>query len=894
MDDTRTKEELIEEINELRAALGHIRMECDEHPEDVARYEELRHLFEGSPDGYARVDMEGVYQDFNPAYVDMLGYSRDELFTKTYSDLTPEKWHAIERDIHEQEVLERGYSNPFEKEYIRKDGSLLPVEVRVYLTRNGKGDPNGMWAIVTNISGRKSSREALRESEQRFRDITLSIGDWAWELDHAGRIIFVSDKVEKILQLPSASLLGRRPSDFMKKDEGRRVRKIFEQAYALKANLENVEFYHITGDGSERLFQTNGVPVIGKDGSVVGYRGVGKDITAQREMEKAILRSEQRFKDITLSMGDWIWEVDTEGVYTFLAGKVDEVLGYPTEDVLGKTPFDFMPEDEAQRIRAVFTELIKDRRPIQDLENKNITKDGRQVLRLTNGFPFYDENGDFLGYRGVDKDITEKKSLEHALEHSEEKFRQISDNANDAIILIDNNDLITFWNNAAETIFGYSKKEMFGKKLHDLIMPDKYSERFEKGFGHFVKTGAGPLLGQTTEVLGKRKDGSTVDVELSISSTMVDNEWHAIGIVRDISSRKESESELNLLNTGISQSYDAVVITSCKGEILYVNPSFERLSGYTHDEAIGNSPDLLKSGMHPQTFYRDMWETILSGEIWKGEVINKKKNGELYYEEMTITPVHTEEKITHFVAIKRDISDKKKLERNIADLRREYEAFMRHEIKNLLTPMKGYSDLLIMTIGEELDEKSVMFLNKISESADNASRLIDSLKKLQDIENGTYKLEKTRYSLEELVQGRVLEFQMTAVNTGVIIQFESASKNTTFPMDLSLLPGIFNNLIKNAVEHVSALDELSQKTVTVTMRDDDDSVTVFINNKGKAVSPEKLLTFFDKFNSDPKKVDGTGLGTTYAYLVTNAHRGHITVESNERAGTTVSVKFPLE
>ncbi len=141
--------------------------------EEALRFfqDRYRGLYESMMDAYVSVDMEGRIQQFNWAYLRMLGYSSEELHDLTYIDLTPEKWHDLENEIVKQQVIPRGYSDIYEKEYIRKDGTVFPVELRTNLTRDGAGNPSGMWAIVRDISERKRIEESLRESEERYRNL---------------------------------------------------------------------------------------------------------------------------------------------------------------------------------------------------------------------------------------------------------------------------------------------------------------------------------------------------------------------------------------------------------------------------------------------------------------------------------------------------------------------------------------------------------------------------------------------------------------------------------------------------------------------------------------------------------------------------------------------------
>ncbi len=151
------------------------------------------------------------------------------------------------------------------------------------------------------------------------------------------------------------------------------------------------------------------------------------DIVERKRAEKALGESERRLRDIAFSMADWIWEVDENGVYTYCSEKIKDILGYAREEIIGKTPFDLMPKKEAERIGDIFNSIVSEKKPIIDLENWNLTKKGRKVCLQTSGVPIYGDKGEFLGYRGVDKDITERK-------HAEEELIKYYDHLEDLVI----------------------------------------------------------------------------------------------------------------------------------------------------------------------------------------------------------------------------------------------------------------------------------------------------------------------------------------------------------------------------------------------------------------------------------------------------------------------------
>lgn len=228
---------------------------------------------------------------------------------------------------------------------------------------------------------------------------------------------------------------------------------------------------------------------------------------------------------------------------------------------------------------------------------------------------------------------------------------------------------------------------------------------------------------------------------------------------------------------------------------------------------------------------------------------------------------------------------RKSLEDN-ARMQREHEAFLRHELKNRITPIMGYSDALQHT---ELNDMQKRWVTTICNSTQDMSALIDILKDLQDIEAGTMILSKTALPLNDLVQNVVADVQTSFDHAN--IKFEPPVETISLEADGNLLRGVFYNLVKNAVEHVAGLEDLESRVVAVRVTHTPLSVRVTIHNGGTSVPEDLLAMFFEKFNTHEKQ-GGTGLGTTYAFLVIRAHEGEIAVTSTETEGTMVSVTLP--
>ena len=380
----------------------------------------FRLLHETRIDAFVSVSMDGRIQEFNELFQQMVGYPADELRTLSYRDLTPEKWHAFEADIVDKQVLVRGHSELYQKEYRRKDGTVFPIELRTILIRDRTGGPPiGMWAVVRDISSRKQAEQALIESKEALADAQESLlalinstSDLIWAVDpttfgltifnEALRRLFASRGVE--------ARVGMTPADLLPPQVAERWPPIYRRALRDGPFVER----YVTVEGTPVLLLS--LNLVKRAGTVTGISVFGKDVTAITASEAALRASEQRFRQVAETVSDFIWEVDVEGLYTYTSPTVEKILGYSPGELVGRKHFyDLFTEDVREELRRAAFEVFAAKEPFRGFPNANVSKDGRPVQLETSGTPLLDEAGNLLGYRGADSDVTERWLSERAM-----------------------------------------------------------------------------------------------------------------------------------------------------------------------------------------------------------------------------------------------------------------------------------------------------------------------------------------------------------------------------------------------------------------------------------------------------------------------------------------------
>lgn len=258
-----------------------------------------------------------------------------------------------------------------------------------------------------------------------------------------------------------------------------------------------------------------------------------------------IKESEARFRGLVESSSDWIWEVDADARYVYVSPKIKELLGYAPDEVTGKTPFDLMPPDEVERISPIFATLIAERKPFSSLENRNLHKDGRMVVLETSGVPIFGSDGAWCGYRGVDRDITERKRAETVIQESTQRLSLLFQQTPLAVIEWDTNFQVVAWNPAAEKMFGYARSDAMGRHAMELILPDSAKPHVAQTWESLL-TGEGGFRSANENVT---KDGKTIYCEW-YNTPLRDNDGQVIGVaslVQDVTEQRVAAERITYL-----------------------------------------------------------------------------------------------------------------------------------------------------------------------------------------------------------------------------------------------------------------------------------------------------------------------------------------------------------
>jgi len=332
---------------------------------------------------------------------------------EVFPDL-PQRW----RDVHQRSLAGEVLSAE-EDPYYREDGSVHWTRWECRPWYESDGSIGGIIIYNEIINEWKKIEETLRKSEQMLSTHLLNtpIGAISWDSNF--RTVEWNPAAESIFGYSKAEAMGKHVTELIVPEEVKEmVEGLFQDILSGKGGARSIN-ENITRDGRRIICDWYNTALTDADGESMGMASLVNDITERLQTEKALQESENRFRDISLSMADWIWETDRESKFTYISQSIKDVLGYAPEELIGKTPFDLMPEDESVRVKEIVLKIFSKFENIRDMENWNIDKAGNRLFMLTNGIPILDNEGKIQGYRGVNKNITAQRKLETQLQQAQ-------------------------------------------------------------------------------------------------------------------------------------------------------------------------------------------------------------------------------------------------------------------------------------------------------------------------------------------------------------------------------------------------------------------------------------------------------------------------------------------
>jgi PAS domain S-box-containing protein len=896
---------LMAENKQLRQRIEELELAIQERNQaDQAAEQNYQMLFREMLDGFAVheiiLDSEGKPVDYrflsvNPEFEHLTGLKAADIVGKTVLEVMP----GTERewiDVYGQVALTgvpiffENYSNELQKLF--EVTAFQPVQ-------------NQFACIFRDTTQHRQAEVALHQKTQELDRYFNSSLDLLCIADTSGHFLRLNPEWEKVLGYPKAELEGKLFLDLVHPDD---LQSTLESVSRLSSQKEvlNFENRYRCRDGSYRWIEWRSKPI----GELI--YAVARDTTERKQVERAQRKQELFLRAILQTTMDGYWVVDATGKVIEVNQAFCEMTGYTMDELQQLSISDLEASEDPAETAAHIQHVIQDGSEM--FESRHRRKDGSQ-FDVEVSVTYLDiDGGRFVSFC---HDITKRKQAEKTLRERELFLRTIVNTTMDGYWAVDAQGKLVDANQAFCRMSGYTLEELLRLSISDLEVmetPEDTAARMmrihENGYDLF-------------ETRNRRKDGSVFDIEVSVAYTDLGG-GQFICFGRDITQRKQTEEALRLQATALNSTVNAILITDREGAIQWVNPAFTLLTGYSLEEVQGQTPRLLKSGVQSEEFYQQLWNAILVGETWKGEVVNRRKDGMLYHEEMTITPMKdTRGRIDHFIGVKQDITERKRwqealeqdkeiLEQRVEErtvalsqanasllhamrVKDEFLANMSHELRTPLTGILGMSEVLRTGIYGTHNEKTTSALRSIEESGQHLLSLINDILDLSKAEAGKIELELRPVLVSNVVQSSLRMVRHTAQKKQLRINTDLDSTVEVILADERRLKQILVNLLSNAVKFTPEGGTIG---VEVAGRQEQRRIDLIVWDTGIGISPKDIERLFKPFvqldAGLERQYGGTGLGLSLVSKLVELHGGSIGVESQPGKGSRFIVGLPWQ
>ena len=461
---------------------------------------------------------------------------------------------------------------------------------------------------------------------------------------------------------------------------------------------------------------------------------------------------------------------------------------------------------------------------------------------------------------------------------------KIFNNFHDMCFIISHNGVILNFNSTVKETLGFNKIDIINKKLFDFI-DEPYLEKSKSIVNNHLETKGGNIF-----VKIKRKTG-LVDADLTYMPFTYNGKRNIFVLARNITEDKNKEINLRRFNSVANKTINSIQITDENGKMIYVNPAYVKASGYSEEELLGKDPKVFGSGKHSMKFWENMWNTIKSGNVWIGEIENRKKSGEPFYSQAIISPIADDDgKIIGYFGIHNDIADKKMLEKNLIHSQKMENigilaAGIAHEVGNPLASISA----LVQVVQRTSSEKFA--IEKLELVKSQVKRISKTIRDLVDFSRpSNYELRLTDINKNILDAVEIIKAGIKVKSIEFILKLNSEIPPLALVQDQ--IEQVFVNILINAIDAI-ADDKKDLKKIFIYTDIIKDSLIITFEDTGIGIYEEDISKIFEPFFTTKEEGKGTGLGLWITYGIIKSFQGDITVESTKGVGSKFILTLPV-
>lgn len=858
-------------------------------------------IFNNSTEAIVLLDKER-FIDCNASAEKLFGFPRKKIIGNTPGFFSPEyqPGNKLSSELASNLIASTLADKPqkFEWLHINNLGNIIYTDIS--LSKVKIDDKEFVIGFLHDITERKLMEVALYESEQNYRSIFDSAPVGIYQSSVDAKFIEVNNALVRLLGYDSAGDLRNvniAEDIYFRKEERESLIGEFEPT----GYVSDREVQWKKKDGTVIWIQLNAFSVKDDRGNTKHFEGFVRDITSRKLAEEKLKESETRYRNLVESINDIVFALNKEGLITFISSGVEKTTGYKPEELTDNFFAEYIhPDDRTQAIKNFQNLSVKGS---AQNEYRIITKSGKYKYVNASSTGIFNESG-FAGIRGVLTDINEKRESEEKLKNQTHLLNETQHLAKLGSWEHDYEKKQVFWSDEIYQILGVKKDEVISSKeaFSGFVHKDDL-DAWLSAYNNSLKTG---VDGFELEHRIIKKDNSRVRFvyqECKHFRNAQGKIIRSIGMLQDITERVITGKHIQTLTKAIEQSPVSVIITDLRGNIQYVNNKFTEVTGFSLSEVISRNPRILKSGSQTVEFYKNLWSTILSGSTWTGELHNKKKNGELYWENAIISPiVDAEGKILNFVAVKEDISEKKRMFEDLVAAKEKAEesnrlksnflANMSHELRTPMVGILGYADILVSELS---DPEHIELAKMILSSGGRLIETLNSILDLSSIEAKKQDMKLSSVDILEVLNETIKLFKPSAAAKGLYLHSIIPKGYFNIYSDREMLVKIFNNLVNNAIKYT----QTGGVTIEFSSTNNGDGkyFLVDIIDTGIGIPVEYHEIIFEPFRQVSegytRKFEGTGLGLSITSKLVKLLNGTIALSSNPGKGSVFTVRIPF-
>lgn len=866
----------------------------------------------------------------NRAYQDMWGFP-DEFVAKRpnmseflnynrYNNIYP----VAEEDF--DEYVRQRQEEARSGETVVREIELL--DGRIYRYQCHALEDGGRMLTYVDITELKKQQAILKDSRELFKTLAEIGNDWFWETDEEHKFSSLTG-YDDLFGLPERKVVGLHRWEVATEQDLKDGEKWSVHKQQLDAHKKFRDFeFQIKADPPQWV-NVSGDPIFHEDGAFKGYRGLTRLITERKQIEADLKFSEERFRGFAEDAADWLWELGPDLRFTYITGRYEEVMGVKPEDLIGKTRREIysVSQDLDSESWQEHLQTLDDHEPFSDFEISTAKPDGTFRCYTLSGNPLFDEQGEFLGYRGVGRDITSRKQADQALRHSENRFREFAEIASDWFWEMGPDLRFTFFSHGSNKIEGLDQSIYLGKTRKDVSAYDPADEKWQKHMADLEAHRGFKNFEYDLEIATGRM------LTISISGNPIFDEQGEFqgyyGTGRDVTSRKQAEQALQRSEARFRQyaevSSDWFWEMDSALRFTYFSPRNKEITGFDPNLYIGKTREEISYGKNlNEDWQKHLTDLAEHKKIRNFEYELKIASGRILTISISGNPVFDEQgEFQGYIGTGMDITERKQAEAELATHRdnlqemvdgrtrellvakeaaekasrakSEFLSSMSHELRTPLNAIIGFSD----TIKEEVFgpigvERYADYVHDIQNSGRHLLDLINDVLDVSAIEAGMLDLHEETCSLTSIAKDALSLIQPVAEKNGVHLHSSFDADVPSLNVDVRRIKQVMLNLLSNSVKFTEEGGDVH----ILTALNDQKYPTLIVSDTGVGMTEEEIVMAMSQFGQVDtgvgRKHEGTGLGLPLAKELTELHDGEFLVESEKGKGTTIRIIFPKE